>query len=298
MRAPVSSASRQCVVIHNPTAGWRRRRYFHRVLRALRALGCGVVVHATHQAGDARRLAAAVRDCDVLVVAGGDGTINEVLNGLSRRDIPLAVIPLGTANVLAWELGMIGGPAAVARAIAHGPVVEGWLGRANGRPFSLMLGAGFDALVVARVNPLVKRWLRQGAFALAGCIAAAGLGKRHYRVEIDGTAYEAASVVVAKGRRYGGRFVLAPAARLLEPEFQVCLFERSGPLAVLGYGFGLLTGRLERQKGFRIVPGNHIRIEAATREPVQADGDLATRLPVEITLDPRPVRYVMAEDTV
>ncbi len=298
MRAPVSSASRQCLVIHNPTSGWRKRRYFHQVLGALRALGCGVVVQATRKPGDARRLAAAARDCDVLVAAGGDGTINEVLGGLTGKDIPLAVIPLGTANVLAWELGMVRGPEAVARAIARGPVVEGWLGCVNGKPFSLMLGAGFDAFVVARVDLRVKRWLRQGAFALAGCIAAASFGRRHYRVEIDGAAYDAASVVVAKGRRYGGRFVLAPSARISDPSFQVCLFERSGPWAMLCYGFGFLTGRLERQNGVRIVPGRQIRIEAAAREPVQADGELVAQLPVDITLDPQPVRYVVAQDGV
>lgn len=298
MRAASETSSRQCLVIHNPTAGWRRQRYFQRVVEALRSLGCGVTVRTTGKPGDAEDFAAAADGCDVLVVAGGDGTINEALNGLAGKDIPLAVIPLGTANVLAWELKLPRAPDALARTIAFGPSAQGWLGRANGRAFALMLGAGFDASVVASVDPHVKRWLRQGAFVLASLITALRFGQRRYRVEIDGARHEAATVVVAKGHRYGGRFILARPARLWEPAFQVCLFERSGPLAVLRYGFGFLTGRLDRLRGFHILPARHVRISAQDGEAVQADGELLTRLPVEITLDPRPVRYIVAEDSV
>ncbi|RDD62225.1 diacylglycerol/lipid kinase family protein [Ferruginivarius sediminum] len=110
-------------VIHNPVAGWRRRRYLRRVIDALRERGCEVRLRRTTAPGDAHAFAAEAEGCDVLAVAGGDGTVNEALNGLAGRHVPLSVIPLGTANVLAHELGLPRRPVALARAIVEGRCV-------------------------------------------------------------------------------------------------------------------------------------------------------------------------------
>ena len=102
-----------------------------------------------------------------MVVAGGDGTVNETINGLARSGLPLALIPLGTANVLAAEIGLQTDPAAVARCVAFGQPRPIALGAANGRRFILMAGAGFDANVVAGVSVPMKRWLGKGAYILS-----------------------------------------------------------------------------------------------------------------------------------
>ena len=114
--------TRRVNVIYNPTAGWRRRARLERVLERLGELGASVTLRETRGRGDAEMLARAADPaaCDAVVAAGGDGTINEVMNGLDRRNLPLGIVPLGTANVLAAEIGLPREPRAQAEAIACG----------------------------------------------------------------------------------------------------------------------------------------------------------------------------------
>ena len=160
------------LLIRNPIAGRRRRGLVDAVVRQVQTLGWTVDLVDTEAVGDARRLA---ETCDaaryaVIAVAGGDGTINEVVNGLAHRaDAPaLAIVPLGTANVLAHELGLSFKAAAIARTMVAGRALLVRPGEAcNGgapRCFSLMAGAGFDAKVVAGVSAPLKRRFGRGAY--------------------------------------------------------------------------------------------------------------------------------------
>lgn len=295
---PPSTAAQRLCVIYNPVAGWRKRGRFRRTLAALRDLGCELRVLETRHAGHAEVLAREAPACDRLVVAGGDGTLNEVLNGLAGRGDapPVALIPLGTANVVARELGLSLKPERVARAIVHGPATPAHLGAANGRHFAQMAGIGFDAQLVARVSPGVKRVISQGAYVLAFLRMLATFRSPDYQVRVDGVAHTAKSLIVAKGRRYGGPFVLAPEARPWRPDFQVCLYDRSGVPAIVGYGLALLTGRTHRRRDVRILSARRVEVRDAAGEPVQLDGDAAARLPVDIRLVENAVRFVLPED--
>jgi YegS/Rv2252/BmrU family lipid kinase len=305
---------RHALVIFNPTAGWRRRRRLDATLRLLDEAGVTCQLAETRGRGDAEALARAAADAarppSLVIAAGGDGTINEVANGLSAGSAPppLAILPLGTANVLAAEIGLATTPEAVAAAILGGHrldvpvarITHGTAGSAGGsRAFLLMAGAGFDAHVVEGVRPAVKRLLGKGAYVLETGRQMLRFSFPRYRVTIDGKAYDAASVVVARGRFYGGRHLAAPAARLDADGFQVCLFETGGRMAVLRYGAALLFGRLPRAAGYRIVPGRHVTVdgppplEANGGDPVQADGDIVARLPVEIDLAPRRLSLIV-----
>ena len=115
-----TSDARRVLIIRNPVAGQARRGYFSKVVAALDDLGCQVTVVNTSGPRHAEVLAARARGFEVIVAAGGDGTINEILNGLPDKAPPLAVIPMGTANVLAVELGLGDDPMRAARAIAFG----------------------------------------------------------------------------------------------------------------------------------------------------------------------------------
>lgn len=281
-------AARRLLVVHNPVAGGRRLGRFRRTIAALEASGCAVEVQQTGGPGDAFRFARDARDVDVVVVAGGDGTINEALNGLADNqsgDVPLALIPMGTANVLAAELGLpIDDPEALAEVIAHGPALSVHLGAANGRRFVQMAGAGFDAHVVANVSTRIKRRLGKGAYVLAALRVAARFRHPRYTVEIDGAVYDAGQVVVCNGHFYAGRFVLAPDARPWTPRLDVCLFERSGPLQPLRYGLAMLLGRLPKRPDVRVVTGHSLRIDGPQDDPVQGDGDLLSHLPIQVEL--------------
>ena len=227
------------------------------------------------------------------MVAGGDGTINEVANGLGGRAIPLAVIPFGTANVLATEIGMPRGARAVASVIADGTVRTVHAGIANRRLFLLMAGVGFDAHVVKAMNPALKRALGGLAYVWAAMVCMGRFGFGPYRVTVDDAAFEAASVVIANGRYYGGRFSFAPQARLTDSRLYACMFLRPGILRLIRYGFWLLLGRLDRLPDVKMVPGFRITVEGPTGEPVQADGDLVTEIPLTAFSAGSPVMLVM-----
>lgn len=283
------SAPRRLILIHNPAAGQRRRRRLEQILALLRAHGCSVELRPTAGPGDAERLSAAVTaaDCDVLVVAGGDGTINEAVNGLVRAGHavpPLAVLPVGTANVLAAEIGLPFAPRAVARCIAEGRPRRVHLGRANGRHFVLMAGVGLDARVVAEVSLPLKKLAGKVAYVAETLAQLARYRCTPCTVTVDGAAYQADSVVACNGRFYGGHFVAAPKGCLESAGFEVCLLTGAGAWNALRYGAALVLGRLPLLPDVRIVAGRDIVIEGEPGAPVQGDGDIVARLPVRITV--------------
>ncbi|MBI1779320.1 MAG: YegS/Rv2252/BmrU family lipid kinase [Proteobacteria bacterium] len=290
------TASLRCrlLMIHNPTAGRRRRRYLAAVLDALACEGCTTTVMATERRGDAERMAREAERVDAVVVAGGDGTVAEAANGLVGSAVPLAVVPLGTANVLAHEIGLPMAPASLARAIARGPCRSVHAGEANGRRFMMMAGAGFDAGVVEQVKPGVKRWLGKGAYVLASVTRVLAYREERFRLDLDGSEHEAASVIVAKGHFYAGRFVVAPMASLDEPIFQVALFEHPGRLPAMAAMAAMAAGRLDCLPGFRILAARSVMIEGDAGAPIQADGDIVARVPARLAIAREPVRLVVA----
>src|SRR5258706_13445219 len=114
--------ARRLLLVFNPAAGRKRRPRYEAVLAALRAEGCAVTTVETEAPGHAERIARDIspHSFDAIVAAGGDGTINEIVNGLGDKPVALGLIPLGTANVLADELRIPRQPAAIARVLAHG----------------------------------------------------------------------------------------------------------------------------------------------------------------------------------
>jgi len=292
-------------VVFNPTAGGRRRARLDETLKLLRASGCEVAVQATAARGDAETIARGFgvppQALDLLVIAGGDGTINEAVNGLLSAGgdgaSSMALVPLGTANVLANEIGLATAPAVVARAIARGVSVRAYVGVANGRCFTAMAGAGFDAHVVANVSLRLKRLFGKGAYVLESLRQLWRFPFPRYRVTVDGESYDAASVIVAKGHFYGGRYVCAPEARLDQPEFHVCLFERGGRWNAVRYALALALGRLPRLPDFRVVRGRAVTIDGPAGDPLQGDGDIIARLPVRIEIAPQPLRLIVPSDS-
>ena len=283
----------EIVVVFNPTAGRRLRRRLQKVLTVLAERHVDYQVTETSTAGDARRIAANLPERTAMVVAvGGDGTVNEVVNGLvgtaeADRLPELALVPMGTANVLAAEIGLTDlSPENIAGTIIDGQRRDIFLASVNGRYLIQMCGVGFDAHVVANVNLSLKRGVGKLAYALASLAQFWRYIPRKYRVAIDGATYDAASVIVANGHFYAGRFTCAPQARIDEPLLHACLFERAGRWHVIRYAWGLLSGRLGHFRDVMVVPAEQVVIESAApqneAEPVQGDGDIVGELPVTI----------------
>ncbi len=272
---------RQVLVIYNPVAGLRNRRRFRATLRHLAVAGCVVAVLETNAKGEAESLARAALDeeFDAIVAAGGDGTINEVANALAGSGKVMGVLPLGTLNVLAAEIGLPTDPRRIAQIIVAGRPRKIHLGRAGERRFSIAAGVGFDAQVAARIKPFAKRHFGRLAYVMRSALELIRYRPSRYSVEIDGQPFVAASVVLANGHYYAGRLAYAPEARLDDPRLHVCLFARPGRWNVVRYRLALLMGRLPKLPDVQVLPAHTVEITGYAGEPVHADGEIVTQLP-------------------
>lgn len=284
------------LVIFNPAAGSRRR---WRLARAMRVLGEGVAVAETAGPGDARRLAAeaarAGHDC--VVAAGGDGTIAEVAEGLAGTGAALGILPFGTANVLALELGLPLRPEPAARVVAAGREAAIRPGIARGaegeRVFVQMLGAGLDAAVVHALPPGLKRALGKGAYVWQTLRELARHDFPPLRFSADGGAWEeASSLIVSKGRLYAGRHLVAPGASPLEPGFALLLQRRGGRGRALLAGAALPLGALHRMPFIELRRCTGVEIEGVG-VLTQCDGDRGPGLPLRISDAPGVLRVRM-----
>ncbi|HTH15087.1 MAG TPA: diacylglycerol kinase family protein [Magnetospirillum sp.] len=291
---------RRVLVIYNPAAGRNRRRKLAEVIELLKARGCHVTERQTTRRGDAEEFARDVSpdEFDVVVAAGGDGTINEVVNGLvAREQRPrLAVIPLGTANVLALEIGLDPKDLdAIADTIADGPARTVHLGVANGRHFVLMAGAGLDAHVVEGVNVALKRHTGKLAYVVESVRQALGYDFPALKIRANGKTYEGRMAVACKGRFYGGPFVAAPEAALEKPKLEICILPKSGVGGVVRYGLALPMNKLAELPEVQVVSADSVTILGPRGAPLQGDGDIVARLPAEISIARETVELIVPE---
>lgn len=298
---------KRLTVIFNPTAGGDKRRRLTAVLRHLETLGCQLDLRETARAGDAERFAATLSsgETDLVVAAGGDGTINEVANGLMALPVddtpPMGIIPLGTANVLALEMRQSLSPPSIARTLAHGPeraltmVVTSQPSPVfpdRPRHFLLMAGAGFDAHVVANVRLGLKRHTGKLAYVVETVLQALRYPFPTISLQVDGHAYEAATAVVCNGRLYGGPFVVVPDGNLQKPTLRVAVLTRKGYRNVFRYAIALALGRLPSLKDVEVLETTRVRFSGPAEAPLQADGDGFGTLPMDMWLSERRIRMV------
>ena len=295
MPAPVSLPG-PFALVTNPVAGpAHRRARTARFIAEIRKRVPDLAVHPTRGPGDAKRIASEAADAKVgtLFVAGGDGTINEAVQGLAGTETALAPLPAGTANVLCRELKIPGGPEAAATAMLSGTPEKVTLGRAeagggkeNARWFLLMAGAGLDAAVVDHVNSGLKARLGVIAYFIEALLT--GIRYRYpvITVQVDGKPVHGTSMVVANAINYAAGFVIAPEARLTRPDLCLVSFNGAGPAAYLWFGLAMLTGRHGRLPGVSITHGKSFRLDATGHVLVQADGELIGSLPMTLSAHP------------
>ncbi len=286
-RAPCDDASgRRITIIFNPVAGNQRRRLLDRTIKQLDRDGWQVAVLGTTGPGNATTLAAqaATSGEDVIVAAGGDGTIAEVVAGMAGSGIPLAILPMGTANVLAVEFGVPRTAEAIVRCLVGGKTRRLHVPEANDRPFLLMTGAGFDGAVVNAVDSRLKRILGKNAFLIRGLQRLAKGPACRIDAVVDGERHACEWAIVTNVVRYGGRFRLAPPAVPGESRLHAILFRRAGRLAIAAVFVRLAIGRIAQSGNAVVVAGRDIRLESRDGGPVpvQIDGDGRGCLPVRI----------------
>lgn len=302
---PVTT-SRRINIIVNPAAGGYRRTRLERIVAQVSA---EVRIIETRYAGHARELVGTLPPEVPLFVAGGDGTINEVVNGLldagnaGQTMPPVGIVPTGTANVLACEIGIGNRVAEIARYINDAVAVPVVPGMCNGRAFMLMAGAGPDAVTVAAVSARLKAWLGKWAYVWQGLCTILHPPETMILVRAGGQTYRSAGVIVTRARHYGGPFVVTPDAGLLRPELAVVLLASNRSSDLLRYAVGLVSGRLAAQPGYRVFQASEVTLSCAPGDrptPIQIDGDpdgnVEDTLPCRIGLAPRAIRLLVPDD--
>lgn len=298
-------SAKKIVLIYNPKAGGLHQTTdrVHRLRAALQATGMPLTneqVLATTGSGDATRLAAqaVAQKADLLIVCGGDGTINEAAQALVGTQTALAILPAGTANVLAKEMKLPRQPADLARLIAANSQREISVGLADKpdnswqRYFLLMAGIGLDATIIESVDPVQKKQWGLGAYVLAGLKALVQWPVRPFTLHYDHRQDTATFAVVANAANYAAWFKIAPRATMESPELDLCLFNSHSRLRYLGYAFLSLFGAHTLSSAVVYQAITDLTAEAATALPVQLDGELVGHLPMRFSCVPQALRIV------
>ena len=286
------------LVIANPRAGNAdQRQGLVKGITAWRKAGWRVTLQETRGPGDAtERARKAASSYDVIVAAGGDGTVNEVVNGLAHQHhAALGAIPLGTGNVWVRELHQSLKPeqAALQLLDAERAIVD--LGQANQRFFLLMAGIGFDAAITAAVQATDKHRLGRMAYIVRSLPILWKIRGTRTRVAIDGTPLKgnALFVLVSNSRRYGGVIDIAYRATITDGLLDVCVMLGDSALATPH----LLAGVLLRGHG--VVPGlqyfqaREVDIACSRSQPVQVDGDYIGTTPQSIRSAPKALTVLL-----
>lgn len=284
------------VIIGNPNSGRAGDEdYLERFAKILRSGGMAVEVLNTEHPDHATELASLAGE-RLVVAAGGDGTVNEVLNGLSPA-ATLGVLPLGTANVLAREFGLPLDPAEACQRILQGERASVDFGVATNdegaeRRFACMAGIGFDAKVIGAVTPRLKRYLRRLAFQVTAFKVL--FGNRFPPLEIihGDEVHTARFAIVANGQYYGGDYKVSGPGLLTSGEFETILVERVSDLLRPDVFAGIMARRpLNRAMMSFTSTEVHARAPGA-EVPVQLDGELWGGLPMSFHIEPGALKVI------
>ena len=293
------------VLVYNPRAGrvLRRPGIITHIEAALRpAFGevSAVMTEGPNTAG-----AIAAREIDAgattVFVCGGDGTVNEVAQALEGTDVPLGVLPGGTACVLANELGLGNDPERAADLLATAmprKISAGRLRRADGssRLFLAMAGIGFDARIVHGLDLRLKDRIGKLAY-WAGAIGQLGKRLEEFDVEVDGETRRCSFALVSRVRNYGGDIDLARGASLLSDTFEVILFEGRSVFRFPFYFLAILVGLSSKMKGLTFLRTSRVTAAPQAGESVyvQVDGEYAGLIPASFEIVPAAVRLLVPQ---
>lgn len=260
----------------------------------------------TAGAGDARRLAAEAVGLgfETVVAGGGDGTVNEVINGMC--DVPggleqarLGVLPMGTINVFALELGIARHWERAVSVVERGrerrldlPRAEFGIGEGRQpRRFVQLAGAGWDARAIANVSAEGKRRMGFWAYVRSG-LQALGHSPPNIEVETEGGKQRGAFVGIGNGRFYGGPIVLFPRANPSDGLMDVCVYPRVNAGMLPAILWGVATNRLCHQGGARYLQTKRFELTSAEDAPLQMDGELVGALPARFSIEPQKLRVL------
>ncbi len=279
-------------VIANPVAGGGRAyKLIQRYFKQWDDSGWEIDFQTTQSRDHAGLLARGLMGSppDLLVVCGGDGTLNEIASQIPTAPFPIAIVPAGTANVVARELRL---PLDPIKALEIGlkralkKIDLGKLGPGSRRRFLFVTGIGFDAYVAAKVSERLKSVIGIGAYAVAIARCLQTYSFPEFQVIASDRTYAATSCLACNARSYGGELLFCPTADLCDGQLDILVMEGRRRLELARF---LIKARLQKPETHEWVHRfrtDELRIEGPPDVYVQADGELIGGLPLDIGLTP------------
>ncbi|MEZ0298573.1 MAG: diacylglycerol kinase family protein [Candidatus Methylacidiphilales bacterium] len=287
----MAHSPRTCVIM-NPAARSQRAR--DRVSQVRKIIGKEATLRLTRGPGDAEAIAerAVQQGYEIVVAAGGDGTINEVVNGLEGSNAKLGLLPTGTINVFAMELGIPWDLNEAWKIIKAHKVKHIDLATANKHCFVQLAGIGLDAQIVERTDKDTKNVLGPLSYLLTATAVAAETPPKLV-IKHDGGTTEGSFVVIGNGRLYAGPFSLFTEADIADGLLDVCVFHHVNYLAIIRYLRGVLFGVHTTFSDVEYFKSKHIRVESCTRVPFEVDGELIGHLPCELHVNKHALQVIV-----
>jgi diacylglycerol kinase (ATP) len=281
------------IVILNPAArSERARRWRERV----EAITGDAVLCATSRGGEAESIArrAAAEGFETIVAAGGDGTINEVVNGMAGTDAALGLLPMGTMNVFALELGIPAGNLGLCWEIIqkqNSRLID--MPRANDKHFVQLAGVGLDAQVVKETSRAFKRSFGPLSYLVSAAQIAA---RRPPRLLIDSAnaiTEEGSFVLIGNGRLYGGPFPFFKNAVIDDGLLDVVIFKQLGYLEIIKYMQNVIFTSAIRLPEVEYFQTERLCVTSDEQVPVEIDGELIGECPVEFQIQKQKLRVLV-----
>ncbi len=280
------------MVILNPAARGERAQRLHDRIAALTQ---GAVLHSTSRSGEAESLAraAASEGYKVIVAAGGDGTVNEVVNGIAGTDAALGLLPLGTMNVFAAELQVPGSDLDRCwQIIRDGKTRRVDLPSANGQHFVQLAGVGLDAQAVRETSRAFKRNFGPLSYLISAAQIAARVPPRLLIESEHAVTEEGSFVLVGNGRFYGGPFPFFKQAVIDDGHFDVLVFKRLNYLQMIRYLQDVIFSSEITSPDVEYFQTTSLRVSSEEEVPVEVDGELVGNCPVEFKIRKRGLRVL------
>jgi len=291
--------SRQIAAIVNPVSGRTNTiPLVRKIADIVKASGNSFDWTATTESGHATQLASQLdADVDALLIVGGDGTVNEVVNGLADRRIPCAILRTGTENLLARALDMPKCTDLVARTLLRGRTCSLDAGEINGRRFLAVAGAGFDAECVARLEKIRSGHINHLHYAWPILQTFCAHRFPLLEVEADGSRIfnERGFVLIGNVRRYGGGFYIHANARYDDGLLDICALPCSTRRALTRHAWRIYRHWHIGRGGVVYRQCRHIRITSPDTVAVEMDGEYAGTLPIECRVLPNAVQFLRSD---
>ena len=281
-------------IIYNPNAGSAKIKKLLKIKERL-SLKSSVTIYDTQKPGDATSIAK--RECknfDIIVAAGGDGTINEVINGIDVNT-KLGIIPLGTANILAIEAGIKNDVKSICKLIEKGNTKKIYISNINDKKFFLMAGIGYDGDIVHKMKPSLKKIFGKAMFGFLGLLEFFKLKKYNIKVETESETAFGNWVLVTNSKHYAGPYKITKSTSIFNDSIVCYVFNDLSRLGFLYYIFLILFyGDLSRSTKITKIISKNIKISSKEKINVQCDGEKYGNLPIEINFSSEVVNLLTA----